>query len=290
MTMEPASGVPLAMFRDATRLDEAGASRAFAAQAAIMPANDRAAREPDLVVRGLRKSFDKTTTVLDGVDFTVPAGQSVALIGANGAGKSTLLRSCLRLIEPDAGDVRLLGRDMRSLKARELRELRAEIGFVFQKHNLVPRLSALTNVLHGALPRSALARPWFQSCAPKSLRDEALACLERVGLGHVAARRADKLSGGQSQRVAIARALMQRPRLMVADEPVASLDPSSGEEVMRLFADLIRREGLTLLFTSHDLSHAIAYADRVIALRRGSIVLDAPSSDLNVATLRALYD
>jgi phosphonate transport system ATP-binding protein len=122
------------------------------------------------------------------------------------------------------------------------------------------------------------------------LRDEALVCLERVGLGHVAARRADKLSGGQSQRVAIARALMQRPRLMVADEPVASLDPSSGEEVMRLFAELIRREGLTLLFTSHDLSHAIAYADRVIALRRGAIVLDAPSSELNVATLRALYD
>ena len=290
MTMEPASGVPLAMLRDATSLDEAGASRLFAAHAASQSADTAVARAPDLVVRGLRKSFDKTTTVLDGVDFTVPAGQSVALIGANGAGKSTLLRACLRLIEPDAGDVRLLGRDMASLKPAELRKLRAEIGFIFQKHNLVPRLSALTNVLHGALPRSALARPWFQSCAPKALRDEALACLERVGLGHVAARRADKLSGGQSQRVAIARALMQRPRLMVADEPVASLDPNSGEEVMRLFADLIRREGLTVLFTSHDLSHAIAYADRVIALRRGAIVLDAPSSELTVASLRALYD
>jgi phosphonate transport system ATP-binding protein len=224
------------------------------------------------------------------VEFIVPAGQSVALIGANGAGKSTLLRCCLRLIEPDAGDVRLLGHDVMSLNAADLRRLRAEIGFVFQKHNLVPRLSALTNVLHGSLPRSTLARSWFQSFAPRALRDEALSCLERVGLAAIAGRRADRLSGGQSQRVAIARALMQRPRLMVADEPVASLDPSAGEEVMRLFIDLIRNQGLTLLFTSHDLSHAIAYADRVIALRRGSIVLDAPSVELDAATLRALYD
>lgn len=275
--------IPSAMFRGATSLDQAAAPRAVLASGATP-------READIVVRGLRKSFDTTTAVLNGVDFTVPAGQSVALIGANGAGKSTLLRCCLRLIEPDAGEVRLLGRDMTSLNAVDLRRLRGEIGFVFQKHNLVPRLSALTNVLHGALPRSALARPWFQSLAPRALRDEALACLERVGLADIAERRADKLSGGQSQRIAIARALMQRPRLMVADEPVASLDPSAGEEVMWLFVELIRREGLTLLFTSHDLSHAIAYADRVIALRRGTIVLDAPSAELDVATLRALYD
>jgi len=277
MRREPAG---LDMLRDAVRHAEGAAPQGEAAPS----------RAPDLIVRGLRKSFDKTTSVLSGVDFTVPAGQSVALIGANGAGKSTLLRCCLRLIEPDSGDVRLLGHNMMSLKPSELRKLRAEIGFVFQKHNLVPRLSALTNVLHGALPRSALARPWFQSCAPRALRDEALACLERVNLADIAGRRADRLSGGQSQRVAIARALMQRPRLMVADEPVASLDPSAGEEVMRLFVELIRHEGLTLLFTSHDLSHAIDYADRVIALRRGAIVLDAPSAELNVATLRALYD
>lgn len=275
--------LPSVTLRDAASLDEAAASRAFAPPSTIP-------RDADITVRGLRKSFDKTTAVLNGVDFTVPAGQSVALIGANGAGKSTLLRCCLRLIEPDAGDVRLLGREVTKLNAVELRRLRSEIGFVFQKHNLVPRLSALSNVLHGALPRSALARAWFQCCAPRAMRDEALACLDRVGLAEIAGRRADKLSGGQSQRVAIARALMQRPRLMVADEPVASLDPSAGEEVMRLFIDLIRSQGLTLLFTSHDLSHAIAYADRVIALRQGAIVLDAPSSQLDVATLRALYD
>ena len=266
------------------------APRAVAPGRAPRTAPLAAADAPDLVVRGLRKSFEPGVPVLDGVDFSVSRGQAVALIGANGAGKSTLLRCCLRLIEPDAGDVRLLGRDMAGLDARSLRRLRGEIGFVFQKHNLVGRLSALSNVLHGALGRAAFGRAWFQSLAPRALREEAMDCLARIGLAAIADRRADRLSGGQSQRVAIARALMQRPRLIVADEPVASLDPSSGEEVMRLFAGLIRREGLTMIFTSHDLSHAIAYADRVIALRRGVIVLDRAAADLDVATLRALYD
>jgi len=243
----------------------------------------------DLAVGGVTKRFG-ATQVLGGVTFTVPAGQAVALIGANGAGKSTLLRCCLRLIEPDAGSVRLLGRDVRGLDAAGLRALRTEIGFVFQKHNLVGRLSALSNVLHGALGRAAFGRAWFQSLAPRALREEAMDCLARIGLAAIADRRADRLSGGQSQRVAIARALMQRPRMIFADEPVASLDPAAGEEVMALFLDLIRRQRLTLLFTSHDLAHAIAFADRVIALRAGAIVLDAPAAGLTVAGLRALYD
>jgi phosphonate transport system ATP-binding protein len=248
------------------------------------------ARRDDLVVRGLRKGYEGGAPVLAGIDFAVPTGQSVALIGANGAGKSTLLRCCMHLIPPDEGVVHLLGHNIGSLNPKALRHLRAKVGFVFQKHNLVPRLSALSNVLHGAIARSSFARSWSHSWASVALREEAMSCLARVGLAHIAARRVDKLSGGQSQRVAIARALMQGPRMMVADEPVASLDPSSGEEVMRLFSTLVREEGLTMLFTSHDLSHAIKYADRVIALRQGVIALDAPSSELSVATLRALYD
>jgi phosphonate transport system ATP-binding protein len=228
--------------------------------------------------------------VLAEVGFALHPGGALLLRGANGAGKSTLLRCCLRLIEPDAGTIRLLGRDVRALDPAGLRALRAEIGFVFQKHNLVGRLSALSNVLHGAIGRAPFARAWFQSLAPRALREEAMECLHRVGLAAIAERRAARLSGGQSQRVAIARALMQRPRLMFADEPVASLDPAAGEEVMALFLDLIRRQGLTLLFTSHDLAHAIAFADRVIALRAGRIVLDAPAATLDVAQLRALYD
>ncbi|WP_295502539.1 ATP-binding cassette domain-containing protein [Limnohabitans sp. Rim8] len=244
----------------------------------------------DLMVSGLCKSFEPGTPVLRNVHFQVAAGQRVALIGANGAGKSTLLRCCMHLIRPDAGEVRLFGTPLAGLDARALRQLRAQVGFVFQKHNLVPRLSALTNVLHGALPRAPLARAWLQSLAPAALREEAMHCLDRVGLSHVALRRADKLSGGQSQRVAVARALMQRPSLIVADEPAASLDPVSGDEVMAMFSGLVKTEGLTMVFTSHDLVHAVKYADRVIALQRGEIVLDALSTDVDAAELRALYD
>jgi len=244
----------------------------------------------DIAVRGLSKRFQQSRPVLTNVGFSVAAGESVALIGANGAGKSTLLRCCVHLLSPDEGEVRLFGQRLDSLDAQGLRTLRSRVGFVFQKHNLVPRLSALSNVLHGALPRTPFARAWFHGCAPQALRNEAMQCLERVGLAHMAMQRADKLSGGQSQRVAIARALMQRPRMIVADEPVASLDPASGEEVMNLFAGLVRSEGLTMLFTSHDLGHAIHYADRVIALRHGEIVLDAPSSGLEASGLRYLYD
>ncbi|HYW56668.1 MAG TPA: phosphonate ABC transporter ATP-binding protein [Polaromonas sp.] len=244
----------------------------------------------DLLVHGLTKSYDGQTPVLRGIDFAVAAGQRVALIGANGAGKSTLLRCCMHLIRPDAGEVNLCGTRLEGLSADKLRALRSQVGFVFQKHNLVPRLSALTNVLHGAIPRTGFGRAWFQGLASEALRSEAMHCLERVGLAHVALQRADKLSGGQSQRIAIARALMQRPRLIVADEPAASLDPVAGDEVMSLFSQLVRAEGLTMIFTSHDLTHALKYADRIVALRGGSVVLDAPCSELDVTALRGLYE
>ncbi|MDM7942223.1 MAG: phosphonate ABC transporter ATP-binding protein [Hydrogenophaga sp.] len=245
---------------------------------------------PDLVVRGVGKAFSPGAPVLADICFSVPAGQSVALIGSNGAGKSTLLRCCMHLIAPDQGSVQLFGQSLQAQTASGLRGLRAQVGFVFQKHNLVPRLSALSNVLHGALTRTPPGRAWFQGTAPRHLRDEAMHCLERVGLADHALKRADHLSGGQSQRVAVARALMQRPRFLVADEPAASLDPVSGDEVMGLFASLVKRDGLTLLFTSHDLSHALRYADRVIALNRGRIVKDTPSARTDATALRSLYD
>jgi phosphonate transport system ATP-binding protein len=246
--------------------------------------------EADLQVTGLCKAFDASRPILKDVSLTVPQGQAVALVGANGAGKSTLLRCCLRLIEPDNGAISLLGRDVRGLRRAALRQLRAEIGFVFQRHNLVAQLSVLSNVLHGAQSRHSGPRVWYQSLAPRALREEAMHCLEQVGLADFAARRADRLSGGQSQRVAIARTLMQRPRLMFADEPVASLDPNAGEEVMELFADLIRRQGLTLVFTSHHIDHALRFGDRVVALRKGAIALDASSGVLDAQTLRQIYE
>jgi len=248
-----------------------------------------AAHPRDLVISGMTKGFGAGRPVLDRLDLTVPRGQALAIIGANGTGKSTLLRCCLRLIEPDAGQVDLLAQDVVRARPRELRRLRSRIGFVFQRHNLVPRLSALSNVLHGALARSGGAACWHQSVAPTRLRREAMACLERVGLPHVAMQRADQLSGGQSQRVAIARMLMQRPELVMADEPVASLDPVAGEEVMELLCTLMRDQGLTLLFTTHHLNHAVTYADRIVGLRHGRVELDSPAREHLPGDLEDIY-
>lgn len=241
-------------------------------------------------VQGLRKRFPDGTEVLKGIGFDVYEGQSVALIGANGTGKSTLLRCCIRLIEPSAGSVTLLGEPVTALKHRALRRLRSRVGFVFQKHNLVPRLSALSNVIHGAQARSSGLRSWYQGLAPAETRSEAMHCLSRVGLADIADRRADRLSGGQSQRVAIARALMQRPEFVMADEPVASLDPAAGEEVMHLFTSLLKEDGITLLYTSHNLRHALEYGGRVIALKHGYIAIDASTGSMTVDELDHIYE
>jgi len=241
-----------------------------------------------LAVSGLAKSFG-AKRILSGVDLSVRSGEAVALIGSNGAGKSTLLRCCLRLVEPDEGRVDILGERVTGAGDRVLRGVRARVGFVFQRHNLVPRLSVLTNVIHGAQARRRGPRLWFHWLAPRREREEAMHCLERVGLADLAGCRCDTLSGGQSQRVAIARALMQRPRVMFADEPVASLDPQAGEEVMELFLELIRREGLTLFYTSHHLEQALVYSDRVMGLRAGKLELDAPSNTLEAESLRGIY-
>jgi phosphonate transport system ATP-binding protein len=243
----------------------------------------------ELVVEGLTKSYDKRGAVLQGVDLQLRSGESVALIGGNGSGKSTLLRCCLRLDEPDSGSIELLGTNFSSLKGFRLRQLRGRIGMVWQRHNLVPRLSALSNVVHGAQNRVSGFRSWLQGLASHSIREEAYHCLQQVGLVHLAQRRVDQLSGGESQRVAIARALMQRPDMFMADEPVASLDPRVGEAVMKLFVQRIREQRGTLLFVSHDLNHALRYAERIIGLRNGRIELNAPVEDLDHARLRRLY-
>ncbi len=255
----------------------------------VEPAGAAAVVADDLVIKGLTKSFGTGSPILDNLDLQVPRGQALAVIGANGTGKSTMLRCCLRLIEPDGGRISLLSHDATSAKARELRKIRSRVGFVFQRHNLVPRLTSLTNVLHGALGRGGGPRCWHQAVAPADLRREAYSCLERVGLPHVTEQRADQLSGGQSQRVAIARMLMQRPELVMADEPVASLDPIAGEEVMALLSDLMRSQGLTLVFTTHNLRHAVDYADRIVGLRGGRLELDCTAQGQRAEDLETIY-
>lgn len=245
--------------------------------------------EPVLVVSGLSKAFSGRE-VLSGLDFSLAPGQATALIGANGSGKSTLLRCLVRLIEPSGGTIRMLGRDVRGLAPRALRQFRAEVGIVWQRHNLVPRLSALSNVIHGVQARMSGPRVWTQALAPASVRAEAMACLDRVGLADRARVRVDSLSGGQQQRVAIARMLMQRPAFILADEPDASLDPQTGEEVMALLLALVREEGLSLLVISHRLEHTLRYSDRILGLAQGRIALDLETAKADAAGLRHFFD
>lgn len=242
-----------------------------------------------LAVSKLEKSFNGTP-VLMGLDFTVRAGVATALIGANGSGKSTLMKCLIRLIEPSSGRITMLDQDVLSLSPRALRSFRAQVGVVWQKHNLVPRLSALSNVVHGVQSRMSGPRTWFQSIAPAAVREQALACLDRVGLADRALQRVDSLSGGQAQRVAIARMLMQQPRIILADEPDASLDPQSGQEVMRLLSDLARQDGLTLIVISHRMEHTLEFSDHILGLQQGRIVMDRPTRGTDAAQLRRFFE
>lgn len=243
----------------------------------------------DLRVTGLAKSFAGTPIFKD-VSFGLSRGEAVAIVGANGTGKSTLLRCLMGLIPADAGAINVLGTDVRNAGGAGLRAMRAQMGLVSQKHNLVPRLSVLSNVVQGLLGQRPGIRHWSQSFAPAASRDAALTALEKVGLAHLASRRADRLSGGQSQRVAIARALVGQPKILIADEPTASLDPAAGEDVMDLFFDLARQEGVTVIFISHNIDHALQYGDRVLGLADGGMPLDARATNLSAAELRGLYD
>jgi phosphonate transport system ATP-binding protein len=244
---------------------------------------------PAIAVAGLVARFGAAEPVLRGLDLDVAAGSAVSIIGANGCGKSTFLRALVRLVEPSAGTIRILGEDVRALRGRRLGRLRSRVGFVFQRHNLVARLSALSNVVHGAQGRMSGPAVWHQALAPAAVREEALDCLARVGLEGKAGARVDALSGGQSQRVAIARMLMQRPEVVVADEPDASLDPKAGEEVMRLLSSLSREQGATLVVVSHRMEHAARYADRVVGLARGRVALDREASGTNERELEEFF-
>lgn len=256
-----------------------------------LPVHDRETVNeiPKLSVERVNKSFIGRGKILRDVSFSISKGQKLALIGGNGSGKSTLLRCCLRLVQPDKGKILLLGQDISFLGTKDLRKMRARVGLVFQRHNLVPRLSVLTNVIHGALGQDHSIRLWRQYLAPSDIRDEAMYCLEKVGLPHLASSRADKLSGGESQRVAIARALMQKPEFLMADEPAASLDPKVGREVMELFTRLAEDEEITLLFVSHDLDHALTYSTNLVGLQNGQVVINGESSGFSSHELNEIY-
>ena len=243
----------------------------------------------DLRVTRLGKSFAGNRIFKD-VSFGLSRGEAVAIVGANGTGKSTLLRCLMGLVPSDTGEIEVLGTDVVAAKPLDLRAMRARMGLVSQKHNLVSRLSVLSNVVQGLLGQYPGVRHWTQAFAPTESRTAAMEALSAVGLAHLSMRRADRLSGGQSQRVAIARALVGKPRILIADEPTASLDPAAGEDVMELFFTLARQTGVTVIFISHNIEHALRYGDRVLGLAEGRMKLDARADNISAGDLRGLYD
>ena len=227
-------------------------------------------------------------TVLKGVDLEVDAGQFVALVGPSGAGKSTLLRLINGSHRSTGGALSVLGVNPATCGRGALQRLRTRVGFVFQQFGLVGRLSAMENVLMGALGSLRMPRYGISSY-PRELRERAVANLERVGLVDERYQRCDTLSGGQQQRVAIARTLMQQAELVLADEPVASLDPNASVSVLQTLKKLSAEDGFTVICSLHQVELALAVSDRVVAVREGSFVLDAPTADTTEEQIRAVY-
>jgi phosphonate transport system ATP-binding protein len=241
-----------------------------------------------LTVDNLTKRFPNGALALAGISLQIQPGEGVVLLGANGSGKSTLLRCIAGLEQPTTGQIRI-GQVNDPQTPGRRRRLRSQIGFVFQRFHLVGNLSAFHNVLHGALGRSRGPWYWLPATAPVTERAKAMTCLAAVGLDALAHRRADTLSGGQQQRLAIARTLMQEPQLILADEPVASLDPKAGREVMELLWQICHERGLTILCALHQVDLALRYGERLIALQSGRLVLDAPVKTLTRSEVERIY-
>ncbi len=239
-------------------------------------------------IEHLTKLYPDGTRALDDVSFEVHPGDFLVIIGLSGSGKSTLMRCINRLIEPTSGKIYIDDVEITALPVGELRKLRRQIGMIFQQFNLVKRSSVLTNVLAGRL--GYVPAGWsLTNYFPSDLRLRAVESLTRVGIPEKAHTRADQLSGGQQQRVGIARALMQEPRLILADEPVASLDPATSHSVLKYIEEMNRRDGITVMCALHFLSLARRYGTRLIALKGGRIVFTGYPKDIDEARFREIY-
>ena len=240
-----------------------------------------------LVLEGVTKSFGGATAV-SGVSLTVPDGQFVGVIGRSGAGKSTLLRMINRLSEPTSGRIAFGGIDVTALRGRPLRDWRRRCAMIFQQFNLVGRLDVLDNVLLGRLTHTP---GWRSACKMWGHEDRAIAmaALDQLDIAQLASQRADHLSGGQQQRVAICRALVQEPDVVLADEPVASLDPRNAKTVMDALLHINRHFGLTVLCNLHSLDLARTYCDRLVGIASGRVVFDDKPAALTDAVARELY-
>jgi phosphonate transport system ATP-binding protein len=244
--------------------------------------------KPILEVKNLCKIYDNGVRALNDISISVQPGEFLGIIGLSGSGKSTLLRCINRLVEPTSGSIRFDGEDITKLSYGDLRSKRRKIGMIFQQFNLIKRHSVLKNVLSGTLGGKSTTSSLIGLYTPEE-REKALQYLEMVGLPDKARKRADELSGGQQQRVAIARALMQDPQVILADEPVASLDPSTSHSVMQ-YLELVNKEmGKTVLCNLHFLSLVRQYTTRVIALKGGSIVFEGRPEEINEDWFKRIY-
>jgi phosphonate transport system ATP-binding protein len=241
-----------------------------------------------LEVKNLTKIYDGDVLALDDVSFTVQPGEFMACIGLSGSGKSTLLRCINRLVEPTEGQIIWNGVDITQASQEEMRQIRRKIGMVFQHFNLVSRSKVITNVLAGRLGYTNPAMSLFNRF---SVEDMELAAkqLERIGITDQAYKRADELSGGQQQRVGIARALMQEPEMMLADEPVASLDPVLAHSIMQYLEKINQEDGVMVLCSLHFLDLVHKYADRAIALNDGMLMFDGPPSAIDDEKFKEIY-
>ena len=238
--------------------------------------------------RNLTKRYADGTLALEDTSLDVPKGEFLVLLGRSGAGKSTLLRCLNRLIDPTSGSITIDGVQVERLRGRALRALRRRVGMIFQEFHLVKRKRVLDNVLHGRLGHKTGLAGAFGLFSEAEKR-EAYDILVRLGLEDQAFKRADQLSGGQKQRVAIARAMMQQPVVMLADEPVASLDPAASENVLGYLKRICKEEGITAVVSLHQVEYAKAFADRIVALSDGAIIFDGSPDGLDEATVDRLY-
>lgn len=240
-----------------------------------------------LKIENVTRRFGKFTAI-DDVNLEIPQGQMVGIIGRSGAGKSTLLRMINRLVDPSEGSIFFEGTNVAQLRGPQLRNWQRDCAMIFQQFNLVPRLDVLTNVLLGRLNH----RSTIKSLLGMFSREEramAIAALERLDIAKTALQRAGTLSGGQQQRVAIARALMQNPKIILADEPIASLDPRNAQVVMESLRDINEKEGLTVVTNLHTLDTARHFCQRIIGMQGGKVVFDGTPDDLTELAARRIY-
>lgn len=238
-------------------------------------------------LKNVTRRFGKKTAV-DAVTLDIPQGQMVGIIGRSGAGKSTLLRMINRLQEPSSGSIHFAGFEVSGLRGQALRNWQRDCAMIFQQFNLVPRLDVLTNVMLGRLNHRSTTMSLL-GIFTREERIHAIAALERLGIEQTALQMAGTLSGGQQQRVAIARALMQNPKMLLADEPIASLDPLNAKIVMDALRDINEREGITVITNLHTLDTARNYCERIVGMAAGRVVFDGKPSELTADAVKQIY-